>query len=105
MGELFLIFVWLFIVTAILIGVISFSKSDKSLSITLIVSFILVALLGYMNYTATPSNYYFNKILAVFLALVYLIPITLHLSKKTKPLFVKILSVLILVANLLLLFI
>ena len=39
MGELFLIFVGLFIVAAILIGVISFSKSDKSLSIALIVSF------------------------------------------------------------------
>lgn len=105
MGELFLIFVGLFIVAAILIGVISFSKSDKSLSIALIVSFIFVALIGYMNYTSIPSNYYFNKILAVFLALLYPIPIALHLSKKIKPLFVKILSVLILVANLLLLFI
>ena len=103
MGEVFLMFIGLFIVTAILIGTTLRCSSDKSLSLTLIVCFVFTAVLGFMNYTAVPTNYYFDKILAIWFVLLYLIPIALHFSKKAKPVFIKILSVLILIANLILL--
>ena len=63
-----------------------------------------VAFIGYMNYSAGPSNYYTYKIIAVVSALLYLIPFALNTLKskndKIRPIYVKISSILILLLNL-----
>ncbi|MGN1033004.1 MAG: hypothetical protein ACI4PU_06040 [Intestinibacter sp.] len=109
MGELLLIYIGLFIICAILVGLICSAKSNKSLSRAIILSFIFVAFIGYMNYSAGPSNYYTDKIIAVFCALLYLIPLVLNTLKskndKIRPKYIKISSILILLLNLSLLII
>ena len=56
MGELLLIYIGLFIICAILAWLTYSAKSSKSLSVAIILSFIFVAFIGYMNYSAGPSN-------------------------------------------------
>ena len=81
MGELLLIYIGLFIICAILAWLTYSAKSSKSLSVAIILSFIFVAFIGYMNYSAGPSNYYTYKIIAVVSALLYLIPVALNTLK------------------------
>ena len=104
MGELLLIYIGLFIICAILAWLTYSAKSSKSLSVAIILSFIFVAFIGYMNYSAGPSNYYTYKIIAVVSALLYLIPFALNSLKskndKIRPIYVKISSILILLLNL-----
>ncbi|MGM9535934.1 MAG: hypothetical protein ACI3VR_11800 [Intestinibacter sp.] len=105
MGELLLIYIGLFIIAAILAWLTYSAKSNKSLSIAIILSFIFVIFIGYLNYSAGPSNYYTDKIIAVFSALLYLISVVLTKNNKIRPIYVKISSILILLLNLSLLII
>lgn len=106
MDILLMIYLTIIVIGVILSALTILAKNSNSASIYIALTSMLTGFIGFMTYSSMPSNFPNRRILALVVAIMCVVPFILDILnnkfKLVKPIFIKTISILVLLVNIIL---